>query len=191
MKKFLAVLLVALCGAASLFADDVADVKSVFLKECEFAATGDFIATLSLRTPDFVEVNEFGTFDYAQTKWMLLALDGKHPEEFALMLMATETRGRKFSPEMLDLIREKGRDPEFVRRYEMAITDLTAKLKADARHEFKTLKFKSVKVDGDSAVAVIEYDSLITGHRVSVVRLRRENGVWRFCRIGGKPVGDN
>ena len=60
MKKFFAVLLVALFGAVSLFADDVADIKTVIVKDLDFGAEGRFAEVLALRTSDFVKVSKEG-----------------------------------------------------------------------------------------------------------------------------------
>ena len=94
MKKFLAALMVILCGAVPLYADDVADVKAVIIRDCEFAAKGTFAASLALRTRDYrCTDSHSATFNYQQTQWMFLALDGQHPVEFWLYLYSVKHNG--------------------------------------------------------------------------------------------------
>ena len=94
MKKFFVSLLVALFGAMPLFADDVADVKAVIVKDCELQAKGDFAEAFALLAPDYRESDPDGmTANYEQTKWIVLSLDGRHPEEFLLLLVTYDIKG--------------------------------------------------------------------------------------------------
>ena len=77
MKKFFVSLLVALCGAMPIFADDVADVKAVIVRDCELQAKGDFAGAFALCAPDYRETGSDGeTSNYEHTKWIALSLDG-------------------------------------------------------------------------------------------------------------------
>ena len=184
MKKLFLSLLVALCGVVPLFADDAEEIRALLIKDLELGVNGDFMGTLALRTPDFVETTELGTFSIEHTRWMALSLDGKHPEEFLLLSAAVVNRGA-LTPEMMARIREAARDPSFLREYAKIIPELFANIKADAALQLKTLKIIGVKVDGDSAIAVVEYDDKIPEgirHRSGTIYLRKVNGTWMFYR---------
>ncbi len=188
MKKLFAALLVALCGAVPLFAGDAEEIRALLIKDLELVVNGDFTGTLALRTPDFVETIELGTFTIEHSRWMALSLDGKHPEEFLLLSAAVGNRGA-LTPEMMARIREAAHDPRFLREYAEIVPGLLANIKADAALQLKTLKIIGIKVDGDSAIAVVEYDDKIPEgirHRSGTISLRKINGTWMFYRSVSK-----
>ena len=152
MKKLFVLIFALAVGAVSLCAGDVEDVKECLIKDMALGAQGDFITTLTLRTPDYVEVNEHGTFNYEQSKWAILMLDGRHPEEFVLTVWAISTRGAEAKPseEQMAKIRELAANREFLKSYHDSIPDLVAAVKADQELQLKTKKFVSVDVDGGS-----------------------------------------
>ena len=193
MKKLLVAIFAAVLGVASLFAGDAEDVKGVILKDMELGAQGDFMAMLALRTPDYVESGEHGTFSYEHFKWSVLMLDGRHPEEFVLTLWAISTRGTQAKPteEQMAKIRELAANPEFLKTYQEAFPDMVAAIKADQALQLKTTKFVSVDVDGDSATVVGEYDTNASGavkHKTATVTLRKVDGAWKICKAVSKPV---
>lgn len=185
MKKFLAVLLVALCGAAPLFAGDAEEIKSLLIKDLELGANGDFTETLALRTPDFVEITDFGTFTIEHFRWMILSLDGKHPEEFMLLSAAAGNRG-VLTPEMRARIREASRDPKALREYAEIVPGLLANIKADCALQLKTFKIIDIKINGDSATTAVEYDAKTPDgikHCSGTISLRRVDGKWMICKV--------
>ena len=188
MKKFFAALLVALFGAAPLFADDVADVKATIVRDNELQKAGDFAGKLELYAPDYLETDSKGLkTNYEQAKWLMLALDGKHPKECLLVFATVQLKGAEIPAEMMARIDEMARNPEFIKRYEATIPAVVAMIKAEADLGLKTLKFTSVKVDGDKAVAVAEYDSKDPAsgeikHKIATVSLRKTDGKWMFYR---------
>ena len=189
MKKFFVSLLFVLCAAVSLLADDVADVKAVIVKDCELTLKGDFAGALALLAPDFKGTDTDGmTINYEQCKWMSLALDGKHPEEFMLIVSTYENNGAMLSAGQIAQLRQAARTPEFIAQYEEANRGVPAKLKDLAALRLKTLEFVSVKVDGDKAVAVVEYDDMhiksgAVTREIDTISLRKVDGVWFFYRI--------
>ena len=185
MKKTVAMLV--MLAAAMLCAGEAENVKAVVVKDWQLAAQGKFAESLALRTPDFVEIDETGTFTYEQSRWLSLALDGEHPEEFLLTLLAGKSHGAFKAPtaEQMARIREEARKPEFLQGYKRLVPQLLASLKADQELQLKTLKFVSITVDGDAATAVIEYDSDTSGsveHRIYTVTLRKVDGNWKICK---------
>ena len=192
MKKFLAVLLVVLSGAFALFADDVADVKAVIVKDLELSAKGDFAGAFAFYAPDHRETDPDGdTLSYEMCKLMILSLDGKHPEEFMLLAAIAKNKGAMPPPETMPMIRQAARDPEVIKKYKEFISEVIADTKAAAALQIKTLEFVSVKVDGGLAVAVIEYDSKDdeTGkvrREIETISLRRTGGAWLIYRSVSK-----
>lgn len=188
MKKFFASLLAVLCCSASIYADDVAEVKRVIVKDYELVLKGDYAGVLALRAPDFEQVCADGeTISYTQTKWMFLLLDGKHPAEFWLLAYYLRAKRAMPSEAQQAVIREKASAAKYREIYEMALPELLASVKREAELELKTLKFVDVKVDGDRAVAEIEYESRNESSGAIERKsersfLRRENGAWRFYR---------
>ena len=190
MKKFFAVLLVILAGAMPLRADDAADVKAVTLKEWELIAKGDFAEALPLFTKDYRGFWK-GKVGYEQVKWMFLGMDGKHPEEFYLYVAYAFKvglyGGTELTPEEVEEYRTATRkamkDPRSLKKYEKDAAEMNARFRKWAENILKTHKFISVKVDGDSAVAEFKCKFEDNGgvSKSGVIRLRRENGVWRIC----------
>lgn len=193
MKKLLVAIFAAVLGVSSLFAGDAEDIKGVIIKDMELGAQGDFIAMLALRTPDYVAVDEYGTFNYEHLKWSILMLDGRHPEEFVLTMWVVSTRGTEARPteEQMAKIRELAGNPEFVKSYREHIPKFVSAIKADQALQLKTNKFVRVDVDGDSATVVGEYDANASGavrHKTATVTLRKVDGAWKICKVVSKPV---
>ena len=183
MKKFLVALLVALCGFVPLFADDVADVKAVIVKNNELNLRNDFLGTLAQCTPDYQEIVSGEVVTYRQLKWLIVSLDGKHPKEFLLFMVSRESDGQLPSAGLYKMIMDNPVPEDMLKMYEETIRKAIAYNNAEAEAWRKTAKFVSVKVDGDRAVAVVEYDgsdpaSGAAKHKRSTTYLRRENGVW-------------
>ena len=188
MKKFFAALLIALFGAAPLFADDVADVKATLVNNLKLAVKGDFAGVLAVYTPDYLETTSDGkTIDYKQARRLVLALDGKHPEEFLLIAVSDELNGAEPTAEMMQKLREVANNPEFVKRYQAVLPIVIAKGKEASALQLKTLTFVTVKAEGNEAVAVIEYDSIdaqsgAIKHKINTVSLRKIDGSWKIYR---------
>ena len=185
MKKFFAVMLVALFGVVPLFADDVADVKAVIVRDCELIAKGDFIGATTWWTPDYWETGMNGAFDCVQLKRFLTSLDGKHPVEYLTSLVVLRS-GANPGPDMADGIRRAAYDPEFLKRYPVEARQMADLLKEAASMELKTMKFVSVKVDGDKATVVVTYRMPVSVRET--VSLRRIDGEWRIARRVGEAL---
>ena len=187
MKKLLLSLLVALCGAVSLFADDAADVKAVIVKDLELDAKGDFTGSFALYAPDYQETDSEGvTMNYEQLRWMTLAFDGKHPVEFLRFCYSAENNGAMPPREELPRIDRLAHTPECLEIYRKVLPDLVAGQKAEAALALKTLEFVSVRVDGNKAVAIVEYDSKDeksgVKRTIEIFSLRKVDGKWMFYR---------
>ena len=190
MKKFFALLLVALFGVAPLFADDadaVADVKLTIVKDLEAAAEGNFAGSLVFYAPDYLQTASDGaTLNYEQLKWMTQALDGKHPVEFWLFLYSVKNNGAMPPREELPRMKRLARTPKYVKLYEETLPELIARQKAGAKQTLDTLRFVSVRVDGGKAVAVVEYDCKNENggadRTAETFYLRKVNAKWLFFR---------
>ena len=190
MKRFFAALLVILAGAMPLRADDADEVKQVILKEWTLFAKGDFAEALPLLTRDYRGLFK-GKVGHEQAKWMFLGMDGKHPEDFYLFVgwsfKVNLYGGTELTPEEVEECRTEARkamkDPRSLKKYEKDAAEMNAGFRKWAGNMLKTHKFTSVKVDGDSAVAEFECKFEDNGgvSKSGVIRLRRENGVWRIC----------
>ena len=184
MKKFLLALLVALCGTISLFADDVADVKAVIVKQNELQLRNDFSGSLALLAEDYQEADFTGTvFNYPQLKWLMTSMDGKHPKEFLLFWVSREAKGVMPPEDLRKKIMENPVPPDLLEFHESTIRRAIAYNNSEAAAWRDTARFVSVKVDGDEAVAVVEYDgknpaSGAAEHKKSTTFLRRAKGVW-------------
>ena len=180
-------MLVALCGTVPLFADDVDDVKAVIIRDCELGMKGDFAGALALRAPDYQCTDSNGvTFNYEQTKWMLLALDGKHPVEFWLFLYSAKNDGAMPPADQRSRMDRLARTPKYVALYEKTWPMLAAAGKAAAESELRTLKFIDVSVSGNRAVVILEYavrdESGMLQAKIEKVSLRKFKGAWRMSR---------
>ena len=186
MKKLFLSLLVALCGAVSLFADDVADVKAVIVKNSELQAQNDFLGAFALLTNDYQEHVQGTVFNYQQLEWLVTSMDGKHPREFLLYCVSIEMNGMP-PADLQKRIMERPIPGDLLEMYENTIRRAIAYNNSEAEAWCKTAQFTSVKVDGDAAVAVVEYDgknpqSGAVEHKKSTTYLRRVNGAWRMYK---------
>jgi hypothetical protein len=185
MKKFFAAVFAAFLGVSALFADDVADVKAMIVKDCELAAKGDFLGAAERWTTDYQDVHPEFTFSYAQVKRLFLSLDGKHPEEFLITYFIHESRGREPNPREMEEIRAELRNPETAKVYPAMAKQFAEQLKRSAAWELETMKFISVKVDGDRATAVLTYQQAMSSKEISMretLSLRKIDGEWRIAR---------
>lgn len=188
MKKLFAALLVVLCGAASLFADDVADVKAVIFKNHELQARHDFAAVPALYSPDYLYVDALGECrDYVMLKLSCAAMDGKHPEEFLQYVEMLKNNCQLPSPETMAQISQMALDPAVVRLYKTTLVKILAYGDKELAAWRRSVKFVRCEVKGDLATVVAEYDghdpdSGAAKHKIVTMILRRKNGVWRFYR---------
>lgn len=189
MKKFLVALMVVLCGAVSLFADDVADVKAVLERQYELFAAGDFIGMEAALTPDYITIEPHGIFNLTHIKWMHVSMDGEHPEEFMLGNFALRTHGAIPNAEMEKKLRQRARNPEFVKFYEELVAKRLPLLKKAAEYGHKTNKDIDIRIDGDSARVVSECDipDIVDSdgaikRQVSITILRKIDGKWRIAK---------
>ena len=180
MKKTVAVLVMLI--SAMLYAGENENVKAVIVKDWQLAAQGKFAECLALRAPDCTDTNDGRTADYEQIRRQLVALDGRHPEEFLLVMLTLN--GAKIPPEMMPKIREKASDPQFIRYYETNCRRLASQMRNDAAFQLKTLKITGTKVDGDSAVVTAEYEREgSTMLRLQTISLRKIGGTWKISKI--------
>ena len=180
MKKTVAMLVMLI--SAVLFAGEEENVKAVVVKDWQMAAQGKFAECLALRAPDCTDTNDGQTADYEQIRRQLVSLDGKHPEEFLMVLMTLN--GAKIPPEMMLKIREAAGDPKFIRYYETNCRRLAVQIREDAAFQMKTLKITGAKVDGDSAVVTAEYEREgSTTPRLQTISLRKIGGTWKISKI--------
>ena len=180
MKKTVAMLV--MLAAAMLCAGEAENVKAVVVKDWQLAAQGKFAESLALRTPDCTDTNDGRTADYEQIRRQLVSLDGKHPEEF-LMVMLT-LNGAKITSEMMLKIREAAGDPKFIRYYETNCRRLAVQMREDAAFQLKKLKITGAKVDGDSAVVTAEYERKgFAMPRLQTIYLRKIEGRWKISKI--------
>ena len=188
MKKFFAALSVVLYCAVPLFADDVAAVRTVIVRQVEMKVKGDFAASFALLAPDYQGIDSEGDVtNREQARWICLALDGKHPEEFWLVIHSLKNNGAMPSPEQESEIRRMAHEPKYLKIYEEMLPQLVASERTSAEFELKTLKFIALKLDDDKAAAVLEYGNMdaVSGavkFKIETVALRRIDGKWMICR---------
>ena len=189
MKKLFASLLVALCGAVSLYAGDAEDIKALLEKQHELFVAGDFVGMEAALTPDYISIEPGGIFNLTHVRWMHASMDGKHPEEFMLAGFAVRTRGNGPDAEMEKKLRLTARNPGFIKFYEEHVAKRLPLLKKLAEQAHKTRKYIDIRIDGDSARGVSECEILdiATGcdtvkRQVNVIILRRIDGKWRVAQ---------
>lgn len=186
MKKLVVSLLAALCVAAPLFAEDFDEVREVVVKSFKARAKGNLAGALEMITSDYRETDSDGdSFNYRQLMWLASALDGKHPEEFFLVFWSVEKNGRIPSDSEEAEVRRLARTPEGISRYKEMVPRLIAELKGDAAQALRSLKFVCVKVDDDTAVVIVKYDSESKGkltRKSETFSLRKIGDEWRIYR---------
>ncbi len=159
----------------------------MIVKNNELQAKNDFSGVLALVTTDYQEIVNGQVVNYQQLKWLMTSMDGKHPREFLLYCVSQERNGAMPPADLQKRIMESPIPADLLQMYESTIRQAVAYNDSEAEAWRKTAKFTSVKVDGDTAVVVVEYDgknprSDAVEHKKSTTYLRREDGVWRMYK---------
>ena len=196
MKKLLLTLFTLTLSLTSLFANEAA-VKETISRDIKLAIDGKFAETLRYYTPDIVSIDmdQKRKLYYKDILLMSKGMDGKHPEEF--MLMVFKARSMKDpDPKQEKAIRAYARTEQFQLAYPRLCDMMTSFVKQASEIELKTMKFIKVEIRGDLATVVVEYESLevakkelnVTIKRTSTHKLRKVNGVWKFYERSSKKI---
>ena len=196
MKKLLLSLFTLILGLTSLLADEAA-VKETIIRDIKLPIEGKFAETLKYYTPDIVSIDmdQNRKLYYKDILLMSKGMDGKHPEEF--MLMVFKARSMKDpDPNQEKAIREYAKTEKFLLTYPRVCDMMTSYVKQACEIELKTMKFIKVEIKGDLATVVTEYESLevakkelnVTVKKTSTHKLRKVNGVWMFYERSSRKI---
>ena len=196
MKKvLLALFTLALCFS-SLFANEAA-VKQAIIRNIKQMSQGKFAESLSSYTTDFVgiDLDKNEKTYYKDEVLAAKAMDGNHPLEFMVVVYRIEN-GKEPNAQELKALRAMTQTAEFKKEYSNICKYIVDRAKKLGELELKTIKFISVKVDGNTAIAITEYkayDSSDTDLKSIVqkrqtIKLRKVNGVWKFYETATKKI---
>ncbi|MBR2440514.1 MAG: hypothetical protein IKB25_09985 [Lentisphaeria bacterium] len=186
MKKLILVLFAAVLTAFTAAASEDA-VKQAVIREYEMIRDGKFSEMLPLYTKDYSSISASKRkTTYKDIQIMSLMLDGKHPEEF--MLFITKAKSAKDpSPDEEKQLRKIAQNEWVKSLYAEVCGQMRTVMRKTSEISLKTMKFISVKVNGNQAEVVCEYEELDpvdttftkTVKRTSITRFRKENGIWK------------
>ena len=196
MKKvLLALFTLALCFS-SLFANEAA-VKQAILRDAKFASEGRFIECVKYHTKDFVATeSSYSTkVTYEDSVIMAKMMDGKHPLEFLFFVFKMQMR-RYPNAQEAEKLRAQTKNAQILQEYKNFVTAIGTLEKRSQALRMKTMKFKTVQVKGNNAVAVIDYTCLDsndqsmkkTVRKTEVIKLRKVNGTWMFTSVASKKL---
>ena len=196
MKKVLLALFTLAFCFSSLFANEAA-VKQAILRDAKFASEGRFIECVKYHTKDFVATESgFSTkVTYEDSVIMAKMMDGKHPLEFLFFVFKMQTN-RYPNAQEAQRLREQTKNAQILQEYKKLVTAVGTLEKRSQALRMKTMKFKTVQVKGNNAVAVIDYTCLDsndqsmkkTVRKTEVIKLRKVNGTWMFTSQASKKL---
>ena len=196
MKKLLLTLFTLTLSLTSLFANEAA-VKETIIRDIKFVVDGKIAETLKYYTPDIVSI-DFDTGRKLYYNDMLLmskGMDGKHPEEFIIMLYKAQSN-KDPDPNQEKALREYAKSGQFLLAYPKLCDMMESIIKQACEIELKTIKFVKVEINGDRATVVVEYESLdvtkkelnVTNRKTATHKLRKVKGVWMFYERSSKTL---
>ena len=126
---------------------------------------------------------------------MVKALDGKHPEEFIIMVYKARNKIDP-DPEAEKSLREYARKEQFRLAYPKLCNMMLPLMKKAGEIELKSIKFIKVEINNNLATVVTEYETLdtakpeqgITIRKTETAKLRKVNGVWKFYERATKKL---
>ena len=196
MKKLILALFTLTLSLTSLFANEAA-VKKAITHSVKLVADGKVMETIDCYTKDFVDINldTKEKMDYNDSILVAKSISGKYPEEF-LIVTYEMGNGKKPDAQELKKLREIAKTAEFQKSYSDICKQMIEMSKKVSSLELKTMKFISVKVKENNAVAVIEFETydgadanLKTVIRMTeTFKLRKVNGAWKICESASKKI---
>ena len=188
MKKIALLFLFLFAGVSSLFAGEAA-VKQAIINDVKLCAEGKLMESVKYHTKDYVntDLDKGEKLYYNDILLMATALDGKHPEEFMLMLFRVQS-GKAPTPEQDKELRKAAQSEQFKTAYPRLCDMINSVAEQACKHQLKTLKFIKVDVKGNLATAVTEYETLDIAdktlskkiRKTTTHKLRKVNGIWMF-----------
>ena len=196
MKKVLLALFTFTLCLTSLFANE-ASVKQAILRDAKFASEGRFIECVKYHTKDFVATESgYSTkVTYEDSVIMAKMMDGQHPLEFLFFVFKMQMR-RYPNAQEAEKLRAQTKNAQILQEYKNFVTAIGTLEKRSQALRMKTMKFKTVQVKGNNAVAVIDYTCLDsndqsmkkTVRKTEVIKLRKVNGTWMFTSEASKKL---
>lgn len=196
MKKIALLFLFLFAGVTSLFAGEAA-VKQAIINDIKLAIEGKLMESVKSHTKDYVntDLDKGEKLSYNDILLMATALDGKHPEEFMLMMFRIQA-GKAPTPEQERELRKAAQNEQIKTAYPRLCDMINSVAEQACKHQLKTLKFIKVDVKGNLATAVTEYEILDVAdktlskkiRKTTTHKLRKVNGVWMFCEQTVKRI---
>lgn len=198
MKKIALLFLFLFVGITSLFAGEAA-VKQTIIRDIKLAVEEKLMESVkSYYTKDYVctDLDKGEKLSYNDILLMATALDGKHPEEFMLMIFRAQS-GKAPTPQQEQNLRKAAQSEQFKTTAYPRLCDMINSIAKQAcQLELKTLKFIKVDVKGNLATAVIEYETLDAAdktlstkiRKTATYKLRKVNGIWMFYEHTAKRI---
>lgn len=196
MKKIALLFLFLFAGVTSLFAGEAA-VKQAIINDIKLAIEGKLMESVKSHTKDYVntDLDKGEKLSYNDILLMATALDGKHPEEFTLMMFRIQA-GKAPTPEQERELRKAAQNEQFKTAYPRLCDMINSVAGQACKHQLNTLKFIKVDVKGNLATAVTEYEILDVAdktlskkiRKTTTHKLRKVNGVWMFCEQTVKRI---
>ena len=196
MKKIALLFVFLFAGVTSLFAGEAA-VKQTIIRDIKLAVEGKLVESVKSHTKDYVctDLDKGEKLSYNDILLMATALDGKHPEEFILMIFRAQS-GKAPTPQQEQNLRKAAQSEQFKTAYPRLCDMINSIAKQAGQLELKSLKFIKVDVKGNLATAVTEYETLDAAdktlstkiRKTATYKLRKVNGIWMFYEQTAKRI---
>lgn len=191
MKKLISSAMQKVCAALNAFAGDPEDrerksIRSTIIQSIKEAAEDQW--TFSHYTEDCKVITESFAVDLDLVK---TCLDGEHPYEAVLFVYKIDNGGKSPSEAEAAELKALTEDKNFIAEYRKKCELIRKQAKKAAALALKTIEFRYVTVEGDTAIACavskaydfneecIESDKIVT--EVTILKLRKTGGVWKIC----------
>ena len=196
MKKMFLTIITAFLAIFSLFADDSAALRRLIMQDNELIVAGKYAEVIKHYTTGFCSVDHINRkTTYKDLQMIVLMMDGSHPEEFMKFMFKTQAK-REPAAEELAKIRELVNNDQFKTLYQTAVAKTKEAMAKSAEISLQTLKFNSIKINGNQAVVVWEYEELdpaditfsLKRKKSSTGKFLKVNGKWKFEEIKSRLI---
>lgn len=191
MKKFLVAIAALFIGTFSMIADDVSEIKQLFIRNAQYTQAFNLKDSLTLYAKNYFQVDKKGEIrtyqDAQQLKQIFSAIQDNDARKLVAAFLASELKRTPTEQEIQSTLSRMPAD--FMKTMQKELPKLQAAAKKSGSLQLQTLKFVDIKVfEGKSARVVVEYTDIDeddetlqkTKHCKEIVVLIKENGSWKF-----------
>lgn len=191
MKKFLVAIAALFIGTFSVIADDVSEIKQLFIRNAQYTQAFNLKDCLTLYAKNYFQVDKKGKIlTYQELQQIVQIVSAVQNNDLRMLVAMLLAEDLKRTPTEQEIQSALSRMPaDFMKTMQKELPKLQAAAKKSGSLQLQTLKFVDIKVfEGRSARVVVEYTDIDeddetlqkTKHCKEIVVLIKENGSWKI-----------